>query len=95
MCGAPVAAFGLAEIDRAGVLRAALGARPGEVWLLRPDAHVAAVLPGADPAAVGAAVRAVLGRGGAVAGGSPVREGQVSLASPREETGDGVLPASG
>ncbi|MFC7331323.1 FAD-dependent monooxygenase [Marinactinospora rubrisoli] len=88
VCGAPVAGFGLAEIDRDGVLRAALGVRPGEVWLLRPDAHVAAVLPAGDAAAVGAAVSAVVGR-------SPARDGQVSLASPREETGDGVLPASG
>jgi pentachlorophenol monooxygenase/3-(3-hydroxy-phenyl)propionate hydroxylase len=32
------------DLDPSGQLAAALGARPGEVWVLRPDAHVAAVL---------------------------------------------------
>ncbi len=40
----PVRVLGLDEVDRDG----ALGARPGEIWIIRPDAHVAAVL--ADPA---------------------------------------------
>jgi 3-(3-hydroxy-phenyl)propionate hydroxylase len=35
-----------------------LGARPGETWLVRPDAHVGAVL--AAPAEVPDAVRRVL-----------------------------------
>ncbi|MGY1694304.1 FAD-dependent monooxygenase [Geodermatophilus sp. SYSU D00814] len=48
----PVAVHRLADLDPTPVLREALGARPGEVWVLRPDAHVAAVLTrGADVAA--------------------------------------------
>ena len=34
----------LDSVDPDGIGRAALGARPGEVWLVRPDAHVAAVV---------------------------------------------------
>ena len=40
----PVRVLALAEIDPDGELTAALGARPGEVWVIRPDAHIAAVL---------------------------------------------------
>jgi pentachlorophenol monooxygenase/3-(3-hydroxy-phenyl)propionate hydroxylase len=40
----PVAVHRLRELDPGGLLTGALGARPGEVWVLRPDAHVAAVL---------------------------------------------------
>jgi pentachlorophenol monooxygenase/3-(3-hydroxy-phenyl)propionate hydroxylase len=40
----PVRVLGLDEVDRDEVL----GAHPGEVWIIRPDAHIAAVL--ADPA---------------------------------------------
>jgi hypothetical protein len=39
------------------VLRSALGARPDEVWIVRPDAHVAAVLHGADASNVDRALR--------------------------------------
>jgi 3-(3-hydroxy-phenyl)propionate hydroxylase len=42
--GGPVRVARLAEIDRDGVLGQALAVRPGELWILRPDAHVAAVL---------------------------------------------------
>jgi 3-(3-hydroxy-phenyl)propionate hydroxylase len=34
----------LAAIDETGALTSALDARPGEVWVIRPDAYVAAVL---------------------------------------------------
>ncbi|GAB2786013.1 FAD-dependent monooxygenase [Amycolatopsis magusensis] len=44
----------LAEIDPEGALTAALGARPEEAWLIRPDAHIAAVLT--DPADLPAAL---------------------------------------
>ena len=40
----PVRVLALREIDATGALGEALGARPGEVWVIRPDAHVAAVL---------------------------------------------------
>ncbi|HYH29250.1 MAG TPA: FAD-dependent monooxygenase [Pseudonocardia sp.] len=60
---APVRVCELAAIDETGALAAALDARPGEVWVVRPDAHVAAVLerPTAEAieAALGRAVGAV------------------------------------
>lgn len=59
---APVRAYRFAEIDRDGGLRAALGARPREAWLIRPDAHIAAV--GDDPDHVVIALRRALGMGG-------------------------------
>ncbi|NYJ07250.1 FAD-dependent monooxygenase [Petropleomorpha daqingensis] len=42
--GPPVAVHRIADLDPTPVLRDALGARPDELWVLRPDAHVAAVL---------------------------------------------------
>lgn len=58
--GAPVRILRLAEIDVTGVLAEALDARPGEVWVIRPDAYVAAVLT--DVAEVPAAVNRALGQ---------------------------------
>jgi 3-(3-hydroxy-phenyl)propionate hydroxylase len=46
---APVAVVELAAVDVSGALAPALDARPGEVWLIRPDAHVAAVLDDPTP----------------------------------------------
>jgi pentachlorophenol monooxygenase/3-(3-hydroxy-phenyl)propionate hydroxylase len=40
----PVRTLALAELDPDGTLAAALRTRPGEVWVVRPDAHIAAVL---------------------------------------------------
>jgi 3-(3-hydroxy-phenyl)propionate hydroxylase len=57
---APVAVVELAELDVTGALAPALGARPGEVWVVRPDAHVAAVLEGPGAAAVTAALHRAL-----------------------------------
>jgi hypothetical protein len=42
--GPPVAVHRTADLDPTPVLREALGARADEAWVLRPDAHVAAVL---------------------------------------------------
>jgi pentachlorophenol monooxygenase/3-(3-hydroxy-phenyl)propionate hydroxylase len=56
----PVRVLALGEIDATGALRAALGARPGELWAIRPDAHVAAVLTFPTPASVTAALRRAL-----------------------------------
>ncbi|WP_017580453.1 FAD-dependent monooxygenase [Nocardiopsis valliformis] len=58
---APVTTLYLDDIDTTGALRRALTPEPGQVWLVRPDAHVAAVVPGTDPEAVRAAVRTALG----------------------------------
>ncbi|WP_138761051.1 FAD-dependent monooxygenase, partial [Modestobacter altitudinis] len=40
----PVAVHRIGDLDASSALREALGARPDETWVLRPDAHVAAVL---------------------------------------------------
>jgi hypothetical protein len=40
----PVAVYRMRDLDPGPTLREALGARPDEAWLLRPDAHVAAVV---------------------------------------------------
>ncbi|TQM11683.1 FAD-dependent monooxygenase [Pseudonocardia kunmingensis] len=75
----PVRVLALGAIDASGALAAALDARPAEVWVLRPDAHVAAVL--ADP--TGDDVRAALARAAAR-----------STTTRAEEDRHGVLPAS-
>ena len=48
----------LAEVDPDGSVAQALGAQPGEAWVFRPDAHIAAVATSATDAAA-AAYRAV------------------------------------
>ncbi|MEA2289776.1 MAG: 3-(3-hydroxy-phenyl)propionate hydroxylase, partial [Solirubrobacteraceae bacterium] len=58
---APVRALALADVDVEGLLAAALEARRGEAWLVRPDGHVAAVVAGADAGALRAAARRCLG----------------------------------
>lgn len=57
--GVPVRAVELAEIDVTGILGEALGARPGELWVIRPDAHVAGVA--GDAGEAGAILRRALG----------------------------------
>ncbi|RSM69448.1 pentachlorophenol monooxygenase [Actinoplanes sp. ATCC 53533] len=56
----------------------ALGARPDELWIIRPDAHVAAVLTGPDPAAVHTALRRAV----------------AADTTTTEEEGHGALPAT-
>jgi pentachlorophenol monooxygenase/3-(3-hydroxy-phenyl)propionate hydroxylase len=56
----PLQVLAMADADPSGRLAAALDARPGETWLVRPDAYVAAVAAGsADGLAV--ALRRALG----------------------------------
>ena len=52
---APVRVAAVADLDPDGSLAATLGLGPGEIWVLRPDAHVAAMLSdiAALPAALG------------------------------------------
>ncbi|MFC5994339.1 FAD-dependent monooxygenase [Pseudonocardia hispaniensis] len=57
----PARVIALADIDPAGELSAALRMRPGEVWVIRPDAHVAATLSAPTAAAVAAALDRALG----------------------------------
>jgi pentachlorophenol monooxygenase/3-(3-hydroxy-phenyl)propionate hydroxylase len=52
----PTRVLALPEIDPDGALTAALAARPGEVWIIRPDAHIAAVLALPDPTDITAAL---------------------------------------
>jgi 3-(3-hydroxy-phenyl)propionate hydroxylase len=54
---APLAVRELAEVDGSGKLAERLGAGPDEAWLIRPDAHIAAIVPDAGPESVAAAVR--------------------------------------
>jgi pentachlorophenol monooxygenase/3-(3-hydroxy-phenyl)propionate hydroxylase len=56
--GAPVRVLPMADVDVEGVLSAALGAADDEVWLVRPDAHVAACVR--TPADLAAAARRTL-----------------------------------
>ena len=49
---APVAAHALADIDPAGALRTALLATPDSLHVVRPDGHLAAVLPRLEPGAL-------------------------------------------
>ncbi|GAA3392852.1 FAD-dependent monooxygenase [Cryptosporangium minutisporangium] len=56
----PVTVHRIDELDAGPTLREALAARPDEIWLLRPDAHVAAVVTTA--AELTTALRRVLGR---------------------------------
>jgi hypothetical protein len=60
---APVACYALGVIDTEGVLGAALRARADSVHVVRPDGHLAAVLPHYDPAALTAALRRATGAG--------------------------------
>ncbi|MFP5334378.1 MAG: FAD-dependent monooxygenase [Actinomycetes bacterium] len=59
--GTPLRVTTLATVDVAGVLRSALRATDDEVWLVRPDAHVAACVTTPDDLA--RATRRVLGLG--------------------------------
>jgi hypothetical protein len=58
---APVTAYAFDDIDVGGALAAALGASADSVHLVRPDGHLAAVLPRLDPANLAAALRRALG----------------------------------
>ncbi|MBO2449596.1 FAD-dependent oxidoreductase [Actinomadura barringtoniae] len=53
----PLTTLHLRDLDPTGALAKALDVRPGEAWLVRPDAHLAAILPAAGPARVSAALR--------------------------------------
>ncbi|WP_255458653.1 FAD-dependent monooxygenase [Nocardia sp. SYP-A9097] len=54
---APVRVLETSELDVCDALRDALDLRPGDVWVIRPDAHVAAVLDRPETAEVVAALR--------------------------------------
>jgi pentachlorophenol monooxygenase/3-(3-hydroxy-phenyl)propionate hydroxylase len=59
---APTRVLTLTTVDTTGALRQALQPEPAEVWVIRPDAHLAAVASAADTAQVSEAVQRVTGR---------------------------------
>lgn len=58
---APVTGYALADLDPGGSLRAALDASATSVHVVRPDGHLAAVLPAFEPASLSAALRRAIG----------------------------------
>jgi len=60
---APVNAYALAEIDTRDALASALDATSDSVHVVRPDGHLAAVLPEFDPLSLAAALHRALGLG--------------------------------
>jgi 3-(3-hydroxy-phenyl)propionate hydroxylase len=54
----------IADIDALGALERVLQPSPGEVWIIRPDAYIAAVANGDDLAELGGALYRALGRTG-------------------------------
>lgn len=59
---APLRIHALAGIDSTGILSDVLDAKPNEVWIIRPDAHIAAVVDGDDPVALRAALQCAVGK---------------------------------
>lgn len=59
---APLRYLRIADIDAEGCLQQALQARPQEVWLVRPDAHIAAVCQADDAPALHLALQRAMGR---------------------------------
>jgi 2-polyprenyl-6-methoxyphenol hydroxylase-like FAD-dependent oxidoreductase len=57
----PVTALALAQIDTDGLLRPALAATRQSVHIIRPDGHLAAVLPRLEPASLAGALRRAAG----------------------------------
>jgi 2-polyprenyl-6-methoxyphenol hydroxylase-like FAD-dependent oxidoreductase len=58
---APVTAWALEDIDPSGTVAGSLAATPDSVHVVRPDGHLAAVLPRLDPAWLVAALTRALG----------------------------------
>lgn len=75
----PVRVLALADADPEGTLGAALAAAPNEVWVVRPDAHVAAVLHRPTAAETVAALDRAAGHS--------------ATPRTRKENHDGALPA--
>ncbi len=84
---APVRVAAMAALDPA--VTTALGARPGEAWVLRPDAHVAAVVPAAQ---LTTALRRALGHPSE--GERPCRTTAAAVTSPRSATPSTAAPTA-
>lgn len=79
---------------RGPTVTAALAARPDEVWLLRPDAHVAAVLAAPSRDDVAAALARATARGTTAPPPPPPPPPRTRTSNGPEEGHDGVLQAS-
>jgi pentachlorophenol monooxygenase/3-(3-hydroxy-phenyl)propionate hydroxylase len=51
----------MAQLGAHDELATVLGARPGEVWLVRPDSHLAAIVPAGEGASLRQAIARLLG----------------------------------
>jgi 3-(3-hydroxy-phenyl)propionate hydroxylase len=60
---APSRALRLADLDVEGALASAVAPRPREAWIVRPDGHLAAIVPDPAPPSVAAATRRAVGYG--------------------------------
>jgi 3-(3-hydroxy-phenyl)propionate hydroxylase len=58
---APSRALRLVDLDLEGALAAAMAPRPREAWIVRPDGHLAAVVPDPAQPSVAAATRRAVG----------------------------------
>jgi 3-(3-hydroxy-phenyl)propionate hydroxylase len=58
---APTRVLALVDTDTSGALREALQPEPGQAWVIRPDAHLAAVVPATDSARLAEAVQRAAG----------------------------------
>jgi 3-(3-hydroxy-phenyl)propionate hydroxylase len=76
----PVRVLRIDEVDPGGALAGALATGPGEVWVIRPDAYIAAVLDRPDTGRLVAALRRALG-------------GDMVSQASQEVGGHGTLPA--
>jgi len=56
----PVRTVTLGTLTPDGSLGALLGAEAGEAWVIRPDGHIAAVVPAAEHATLAGAIRRAL-----------------------------------
>ena len=87
---APVVVAEMRTLDPTGTLAHTLHARPGEVWVLRPDAHVAAAVP---VTAAAAALRRALGHPSE--GEQPCRTTAAAGRSRRSATPSTAVPTGG
>ncbi|TDQ49286.1 FAD-dependent monooxygenase [Actinorugispora endophytica] len=78
----PVRVLVLDEVDPGGALAAALRCDGGTAHVVRPDAHLCAVLPVEDAEAVRAALRRLFARAGPAAGGGEERHEERRLLPP-------------
>jgi 3-(3-hydroxy-phenyl)propionate hydroxylase len=60
LTAAPVRAVAMGTLTPNGSLAAILSVQPGDAWVIRPDCHIAAVVPATDRATLAGAIRRLL-----------------------------------